>query len=570
MNRRLVLAIAACVALWGVQSWPVLAETTPVLAPHAASSLHTSSEGARLFAPPVVEPGKDAWVSVYDQAGRPLADAAVLINDVPVNTDSLGQASFQVPTAASVTVRLAAKQQNSSNRVTYTGTSGHWLVSETYAATAVDRVEETVVPTETAPAIAYAPAAVETDQPFVVIGKNLSGKADGDHLVIDGYDADVFAGSTASLLAIAPKRLSLGALRELYVTARGENSNTLEVDVCRVDVSLSAAANTQGDQPENARIRLIGSNVPSLIELHNLSPQVVSLKFGDRRLGNHSSIVTPGGESNTVALELTRLAPGTFDLDTHLVADAPWSPEDSTIFGDTNMRKLITELNRAEIIRLKRRMLAVESRIIEEQENRTKALAAGTMDAASLDKFNAQLRSLSNRSRRINGSLVSRRAIFQSLGGTDVDYRQAIEEATGNTALALEKTLQPITSVALLATSTPAAELRPEHRGQGRSSSELDNATEQDLKASMQALSRMRKRFPTKVAHEARLAPPPEPYIPDVSQISKASSVGLTQLINLSHLPPPPMILKAGSKTHSGGSAHSGPHRKYHKHNRHH
>lgn len=570
MKRVRFFAIAASLVLGSGQWLPVKAETTPLAVPHAAVSLHDAPDGARLFAPPVVEAGKDAWVSVYDQAGTPLAGTSVLVNDIAIATDSLGQASFCVPQSQRVTVRLSSTQKSASTQVTYTSTPGHWLVSQAYAADAVDRVEETGIPTETSPLIAYAPAAVETDQPFVLIGKNMSGKADADHVVLDGYDADVFAGSTASLLAIAPKRLSVGALRELYVTARGENSNTLEVDVCRLDVTINQQSQQSDEHGQIACVRVIGTNVPSLIELHNLSPNVVAFQLGARKLGAHSSIVTPGGESNVVSLGLTRLAAGTFDLDTHLVADAPWSAEDAGIFGDNNMRKLISELNRAEIIRLKRRLVALEARITEEQDNRTKALAAGTMDAASMDKWNAQLRSLSNRSRRINGSLVSRRAIFQSLGGTDADYRQAIEEATGNTAIALEKILQPITSVSLLAT-TSAQVGRSLHDGtQQDSSSPVASATEKDLRASIEALSRLRKRYPTKVAHEARLAPPPEPYIPDVRQITKASGFGLSQLINMNNLPPPPMILKTSLKGHDVSSTHSTSHRKNRKHNRHH
>ncbi len=495
----------------------------------------------RLFAVPVLEPGKKAWVSVYDHMGKPVPAAAVSINGKTVATDSLGQANFVVPLVTSMTIGILQADGEISGGNNYEVTRGGYLVAEKHAKEAVDRIEESVVANEQAPTIAYAPSAIETNQPFVLIGKNLSGKADGDHIMIDGYDADVFSGSGVCLLATAPRRLSLGPLREMYVTTGEETSNTVEVDICKLDFSFTPGPPTSLDEPkdaatERAQIRVIGTNVPSLIEVRNLNPNMAQFSFSGRPLGNRSSLITPGGENNTVQVEYCRQRNGLLDVDTHLVADAPWSPDDRTTFNDDSKRQLVAELNRVEIIRLKRRLIAIEQRINEEQLRRTSSLEAGKLSMAELDRTNAQLRTLSNRQRRINAMVVARRAVYQALGGTDQGYRNALDDAAGGAAIAIDKLLAPLTSASLLASASalPQPKTNAAMVGEGVYSGRNQEALQ------LAELTRMWKKFPTKVGHGTTLAPPPPPYIPNLSQLGHGSAYDYTTYLQIG-APPPPM-----------------------------
>lgn len=482
-------------------------------------SLGACAEGEaieqRLFAVPVLEAGKQAWVSVYDQFGRPVPNAVVLVGDSAVNADNMGQASFNVPDAgASLTLAVKADEGKRVCESHYSRTPGGYYVASAAAADAVDRIEESVVSNEQAPSIAYAPSVIETSQAFVLMGKNWSGKADGDHILVDGYDADVFSGSSVCLLATTPKRMSVGPLREMYVTTGAETSNTVEVDVCKLEVSKQA---------DLLKVKLLGTNVPSLIDV-----------------GPHVTLLSSGGEQNYADYQKPNGLGGAQELDAQLVADAPWSPDDRTTYGDSAKRKIIAELNKSEVIRLKRRLIAIEQHIGNEQEKRTRGLAEGTLTTAEVDRINAQLRTLSNRQRRINAMVVARRAVFQALGGTEQEYRQALDDAAGGGAIALEKSLAPLTSSAMLVSDrTPVS-----HPQIAKSESAISEAINIDRTKEIEQLAqlqRMWKQLPNKVAHGTRLAPPPPPYIPNLE--GEEISYDFKQLVRLGAPPPPPPLV---------------------------
>lgn len=504
-----------------------------------------AGEGARLFAVPVMEPGKLAWVSVYDEQGRPLPRAVIKLNDSAVEADEMGQASFTVPEVVSLTISV----DGSDSKFSYERSPGGFLVAEKQAQDAVDRIEESIISNEQAPSIAYAPSAIELSQAFVLMGKNWSGKADGDHILVDGYDADVFSGSSVCLLATAPRRMSVGALREMYVTTGDETSNTVEVDVCKLDVVTVS---------DRARLKVIGTNVPSMIDIRNLTPDTVTLKFGDKTLGRKSALISSGGENNYIDLDVERKPDTRLELDTHLVADAPWSPDDRATFDDTNKRKIVAELNKSEVIRLKRRLIAIEQRIGDEQEKRTKGLANGSLTTAEVDRTNAQLRTLSNRQRRINAMMVARRAVYQSLGGTEDEYRKALDIAAGGGAVALDKTLAPLASAALLASTTATPHHAPSNPVQQAINIDRDKEMQQ-----LAELTRLWKQFPTKVAHGTRLAPPPPPYVPNLGIIDEDdANYDYAKLIRVGAPPPPPPLM-ALMKKHARHATKASPSRKH-------
>jgi hypothetical protein len=561
-----VCVVAVC-ALFGTvldASAQVNTNNTPI---------HSVPLGSRLLTVPALEPGQKAWASIYDQAGRAIAGASLLINGVPHDADGMGQVGFDVPKDNHVSLCLRTEQGKSIEKYEYTLTPGGYLTTQTDVAAAMDQLEGAVESHETGPMIAYAPAVIETSQPFVIIGKNLSGTPEADRIVLDGYDTDVFAGSTISLLSTAPKRISLGPLRELYVTARGESSNLMEVDICRVDFSLLPAS---AEEPECAILRVVGSNVPALVQLQvdNSAPDSVSLRFGDRILGTRSSFITPGGDNNRIVLGLKRASGQKFDVDTHLCSDAPWcAVEDRTVFGDCRFKEIVADLNKAEIVRLRRRLIALDERMVDARARRSAQLAAGGILPGELDKLNAEMRTLSTRQARISAMISSRRAVFSSLGGTDLQYREALEDASGGTTFALEKQLAPVVTAALLASTNASNAMMHPNAGGNELSPEMNGSSE-DLEAqkaqlakSMAALSRAWKRFPSKPAPAGRLAAPPEPYIPDLAQVFGGAPPSSYMQYSRLHNPPPPAILHRLRANHNNATASlvqrkSGTHKK--------
>lgn len=482
---------------------------------------HPSPGGARLFAVPVMQPGKDAWVSVYDQVGKPVGGVQVFVNESPHDTDGYGQCAFSVPSGTKLVLALKDASGKEFCKSEYALSAGGLFVNGNEAAEVFDRLTSTINPQEVAPVISYAPAVLETRQPFIVVGKNFSGKADGDHLFVDGYEADVFSASNVAILGTAPRKLDLGPLRELYVASASETSNTVEVDICRVEITKydDAAAGT-----DNAKLRVIGTNLPALVEIQNDRPDVFGIESNGVPIGPAASFVTPGGEQNTVALHVSeRIAggarPGTASnatIDTHLVADAPWSPDDKLTFSDPQLKRLVTDLTRAQIIRLKRRLLALESRLSEAQEKRTaNSFEASTpTTAAEVETSTAELRTLALRQKRMTGMLTARHGLFLALGGADGDYRLALDEAAGGAFLSLEKSLHnaDITAKkAILVKNTPV----PSAAVLAEESAESDDL----IPPSVATLSKIWKSFPSKPPRGARLSAPPEPYMPDVSQL---------------------------------------------------
>jgi hypothetical protein len=488
----------------------------------AADLLHPSPAGARLFAVPVMQPGKDAWVSVYDQAGKPVNGVHVFVNDSPHDTDGYGQCGFTVPAGSKLILALKDAAGKEFCRTEYAVSPGGLYVNGNEAVEVFDRLTSTINPQEVAPVISYAPAVLETKQPFIVVGKNFSGKVDGDHLFVDGYEADVFSGSGVAILSTAPRKLDLGPLRELYVASASETSNTVEVDICRVEVTKYDDA---APPAPNAKLRVIGTNLPALVEIQNDHPDVYAIANNGVPIGPSASFVTPGGEQNTVPLTIReRTAGGAITnatIDTHLVADAPWSPDDKLTFCDPQLKRLVTDLTRAQIIRLKRRLLALESRLNEAQEKRTatsfestSSASSATQTPAEVENGTAELRALALRQKRMTGMLTARHGLFLALGGQDDDYRLALDEAAGGAFLSLEKSLHSadITAkMAILVKNTPV----PPAAALAEDNSEVDAL----IPPSVATLSKIWKSFPSKPPRGARLSAPPEPYMPDVSQL---------------------------------------------------
>ncbi len=492
-----------------------------------AAKIHASPASARLLAVPVLEPGKPAWVSVWDQCGKPLSGVSVLVNGLASQTDDFGQANFQTPQADAVKLCLLSADGKEIAQSNYVVTPGGLLVSQRQAAKFFDGLSLLISRRQQAPAISYAPALLEARQPFVIVGKNFGGKSDADRLVLDDFDCDIFSGSTVAILATAPKRLPLGPLRELYIVSGAESSNAVEVDICRVEAELRSTDDPL-QKKGSARVRVVGTNFPALVEVENLTPGFANLLFSERVLGESATFIAPGGEQNVVPLDFERRTKGDVTLEAHLVADAPCCPEDHSALENPELRKLLSGLNLGQIIRLKRRLLALASRVSDQQEKRRLLGESPLPSSSELESCNCALKSLCLRQGRLTSMLNARRVLLESLEGSDEDFRQALDAAAGSVELSLEDCLRqgdPLAKSSRLALSqgqnmkTQCASTVTAGTERAKENVLTPHRDKKDMVATIASFTRIWQKFPTRPPHQARLAPPPAPYVPDSSQI---------------------------------------------------
>lgn len=386
----------------------------------------------QLFLPPVLEKGSSAWGSAFLADGQGLAKQAILVNGKTIHTDDYGLFSFTAPdTAFNIVVQDENKTLWETN---YSLSSRGLLVSDKSAAAQVDRLDELEDEFNTQPLIMHAPAALETQQVFVVIGKNFSGKFGHDQINVDGFECDSFAGSDRSLVAAAKKRIPVGPVKEILVISDEESSLPLEVDLTRVEFR-GESKSTTGNALD---LELIGSNLPSLISLTNKSNDV-QLRYGGKRLGAQSIFLSPGGQPNKFAVSIDNK--NLSDITGHLIPNNLFDPYSQKATSELLGRKPLLAVNKAEIIRLKKRMLGLEERITLLNKQRSEQVKNREHSVEEENKIDSAVKSAAVRMSRLMRSLRSRRAILDADGMTESEWAQLNDSAADSMSRSLDAAL---------------------------------------------------------------------------------------------------------------------------------
>lgn len=386
-------------------------------------------EPKQVFSAPILGCGTQADVLVTDGSGEPLEGINVKINDEVVKTDSSGHASFSVPEAENLAIVV---ERGNGLKEKYVRT-GDLLVTQVLPA----NIAEALCADYTAknvklPRLLFAPGTIQPGKDFIVTGVRFPGSSADSRIYVDGREAEVLAASTVSIMARAPEKLHTGAIREIYVSCNGLNTNTAETDICKVDFSWPESPDPDG-APQDVRLAALGTYMPIVVEVLNRSDDV-SLWLPDQKpMGKRGVFLTPGGERNALSLQIRRTTAATPKIETNLVPEIP-----TGVVGErSGIISMVTrhDLCKAQIIRLQRRLISVQARIEETRKN----IEA---DDKQSDTSLAEMRELSLRQNRIQNMLESRRALLMALGGSEAEYRQVIDDASGKTIANLELKIQ--------------------------------------------------------------------------------------------------------------------------------
>ncbi len=383
----------------------------------------------QLFLPPVLEKGSQAWGTAFMPDGQGLSKQSILINGKSVQTDDYGLFSFTAPdTAFSVIV----KDENKTVwETSYSLSNRGLLVSDKAALASVDRLDELEDEFNTQPLIMHAPAALELQQAFVVIGKNFSGKFGHDQVNIDGFECDSFAGSDRSLVVSTRNRSPVGPVKEINVICDEQSSLPLEVDLTRVEFR----GENKTESGNAVELELIGSNLPSLIALSNNSNEL-QLKFGGKRLGAQTIFLSPGGQRNRIAVGIDNKKLS--ELSAHLIPNNLFDPYTQKASSELLGRRPLLAVNKAELVRLKKRLLALEERITLLSKQRSDRVNQKDFSIEEDAKLESSIKSAAIRMSRLNRSLRSRRAILDADGMSESDWAQLTDSATDNMSRSLD------------------------------------------------------------------------------------------------------------------------------------
>ena len=475
---------------------------------------------AKMHMVPFFAPGQTVTLSVSDLAGIPLSGAEVLVNDDLITSDSNGLLSFTATDTEVIELSLMSSDKRKIDKRKFRLRADRFFAESEVIAEEASALSKVAESQSAFPSISFAPAVVSPGDEFVIVGTNFSVKTQNDHVEIDGVEAQVLSATPSSMLVLAPTRLKLGPLRELTVTVAGQASNVCETDVAR---TFFSHVKTEEDDvsPEKGKIGMNGTNVPCLISVRNPDLEAASL-WSPEPLGSHNVVLTPGGEQNYVALDVKLARP---DLEPQIQLSLR-SELDAAQDAEKIPPQLRIAAERAQIMRLERRRIAAEFRL---QEIR-KRIAEAPIDN---ERLVAESHALSLRMNHVSKMLMARRALFEALGGTDAQYRQAIDDATGGAMLSLDLSVKP---VQVISEATPRVTVTTERKGRSHRLIEppirlLPPMTEAEQQIALSRNAAPQNQDPTGDNSQDGLRPSLPEEAPHSSQEARSASTGTVHAV---------------------------------------
>lgn len=390
-----------------------------------AGSPRAVPRSAKLMTVPLLVPGKIAYVSVVQQGNVPLSNVSVKINDTFLTTDNHGRASVEVPNSETVSFSIYDSQNNLVSERVYRKHSEKLLVASDLSAQLLEHLDKKNNPENSAvPVVLYSPLVIQIGNPFLVIGKNLSGNPGECKIMVDGMDMPTLAGSPVSILAMASNQLAPGPVRELSVSRQEEESEAQEIDICRIEYTIHENKLEVGKDYRGG-LQVIGTNMPCLVEVANGTPEAVKLSLETGlSVPSRSCFVTPGGVQNSV------IVIASIKQDVPLKIDTKLMPEIVGTRGylDTpEARVLAKQLITGEMIRLLKRQLALDARINKLNDIINSPSPQITPNTKRMDE---RMKSkLIERLNHLKNMLETRHAIFDMVGGTENEYARIVGSA---------------------------------------------------------------------------------------------------------------------------------------------
>ena len=249
-----------------------------------------SSAGKTILLPSQMVAGTKATLAVLDSQGRLAPGVVVEFTGGPrVTTDSTGRAVFLAPAPGVLLAHLSGQTGNVPAVVLSAAESGPTGLRVT----------------------SYARVVSLSDR-FEVSGNGFQGDAGADRVTLGGKAALVVAASTIALVVIPAPGLDAGPA-QFTVESDGRSSGPLPVTL----VSLELSASKEGLAAKESgvlTVRVRGSSEPLIVEVRNLSPDLVALASGALK-----QLTTSGGEDNTAQVKMRGVRPGDFSISARLV-----------------------------------------------------------------------------------------------------------------------------------------------------------------------------------------------------------------------------------------------------------
>lgn len=500
----------------------------------SAESRRKSSElRFQVFLPPVLEKEKNVWGSIYDQFGNIAPQQKIVVNDIEVESDDYGSFHFLAPVADKVDVHIAGI---AGSDLSYWSTASGLLVSDQSAVDLVDRLDSMPVFSGKEPVIALAPSVVETQQTIVVLGKNFSGKQGDDDLEVADRNADILAASPRSLVAVTSKFMKMGPMKEMRVSSHEQTSLPVELDVCKVSVKN----NSQPNGKAAVRIDVLGTTLPAVIALTNNSRS--DLRFGGWKLGSQNLFLSQGGVQNAFMVEPS-VALSSNEFAAHLVSNGLFDAYSMKTNRNLLSKSVYDTEEQAEIIRLKKRVIGLESQLNSLNTQRAEESKSAKLDLNEESDLELKSKALSSRIFRINRMLQARRTVLESCGYSDYDKLMDLATSGGASsldALASDKALGFTESRLLRIVAKRAAEEKKQSEMEANAAWTYKyNSPDKTMLNSYRKKYGKRGYVPPP-PNMATLIPPPAPFKPDLKDMGPF-------LMDLNVAPPAPLSSKAKS-----------------------
>lgn len=426
----------------------VLAELPPSIGDPPKSEAGKKSSGdvipvpvsAQILVLPFLVAGHKCTLTVTDGSGKPLSNAGVYLNEELFVSDSMGTVSFLVPDAENFEFSLLGDGRKKIAKRKFRRVADKVAAEQDRLAEAAAALLNSDRTAGSAPVISYSPSVICPGDGFVLVGEHFSEKLASNYVDIDGLNAPVLSASPDGILALAPSRLRLGPLRELSVSVDNNASNTCELDIAQPFFNHVKTADDDVS-PEKGKLGMNGTNVPCLIRVQNPNSENVSLWSPKQEpLGKNNVLLSPGGEQNFLDIDMRFVKRDKTEPSIDITLEQAFT---SGRAAAALPPQLLMAACRAEIIRLERRKIGAESRLAAlRQQAASGAIASGKTEG---DKQDAEAKMLSLRLQRLRKMLVSRKCIYESLGNTDAQYRQVLDDAAGGATISLDQSVKPIT-----------------------------------------------------------------------------------------------------------------------------
>lgn len=258
--------------------------------------------GATIVLPLRIVAGQPATLAVLNADGQ-LAPGAVVefTGGGQVTTDSTGRATFTAPAERGVLFARFASRPPEGVSASTTIIAGPQSLPDGVALAESSRV-------------------IPLGDPFVLNGTGFRGEAEANRVVLGDQPALVLAASPVALVIQPGPRAAPGPA-QLVVESAGRSPSSVPVTL----VALELSADRQQFAPRQKgklTVRLRGTDRRLMLEVRNLTPEVVKLSRG-----NLHRVVSSGGSENTATVKVAGRRAGDFSVSVRLIPPATGMPD---------------------------------------------------------------------------------------------------------------------------------------------------------------------------------------------------------------------------------------------------